>query len=239
MPQRYTRFRRRAHHFIRRIKESKIMSNGIVISEKTNLPTQYDDNVAQLAAEAANDLGTLLKFTKDDRGVWSWMLGDEKAPVGVEFTVGVEALVIGWIRFEEQKIAERILKRPGDKGRLPDRDELSMAQKSEWPLDGKGQPKDPWVKQHYLPMLDANGALVTYVTGTVGGKIAIGKLCQAYLKNDKTRPVVTLDVGSFRSKDYGVIPSPAFKIVAFEGIDRAPAKNGNGAAEEFSDAIPF
>jgi hypothetical protein len=214
------------------------MPNDIITREKTNLPAQYDDNVAQLAAEAANDLGTLLKFTKNDKGVWAWMLGDGEAPAGAEFVAGVEALVIGWVRFDDGKVAERILKKPGDKRRLPERDELSMADKSEWPLDNKGQSKDPWVKQHYLPMLDANGALVTYVTGTVGGKIAIGKLCQAFLKN-KARPIVKLDVGSFRSRDFGVIPSPAFNIVGFEGVEEeAPPKNGNGAAE-FSDAVPF
>jgi hypothetical protein len=215
------------------------MSNEMITTEKAYLPAQYESAVEQLAAEAANDLGTLLKFTKDDRGGWSWMLGDDKAPVGAEFIVGVEALVIGWVRFEDQKIAERILKRPGDKRRLPDRDELSMPERSQWPLDNKGQPKDPWTKQHYLPMLDASGALVTYVTGTVGGKIAIGKLCQAFLRNN-ARPVVKLDVGSFRSKDYGVIPSPAFNIVGFEGIEieETPAKNGYGAAE-LNDSIPF
>jgi hypothetical protein len=158
------------------------MSNELVKSDK-NLPAQFESNTEELAAEAANDLGTLLKFAK---GVWT--LGEDKAPAGVEFVACPEAVVIGWVRFDNQRVAERILKRPGDKRRLPDRDELSMADKSEWPLDSKGQPKDVWVRQHYLPLIDGDGALVTFVSGSVGGKLAIGKLCSAYLKN-KARPM--------------------------------------------------
>jgi hypothetical protein len=171
-------------------------------------------------AEAANDLGTLLKFAK---GIWT--LGDHKAPADAEFIACPEAVVIGWIRFDTQRVAERILKRPGDKRRLPDRDELSMPEKSQWPLDSKGAPKDPWVRQTYLPMIDGNGALVTFVSGSVGGKLAVGKLCSAYL-NNRARPIITLDVGSFRSKEYGNIPAPDFRIVGFERgaeAEEAPA----------------
>ena len=94
-----------------------------------------------------------------------------------------------------------------------------------------------------MPLLDGDGALVTFISGSVGGRIATGKLCQSFLKN-KARPIVKLDVGSFRSKDYGTISSPEFSIVGFEGVEaedtpeHRPAKNGNDATE-FSDAIPF
>ena len=146
--------------------------------------------------------------------------------------------MIGWVRFDNQRVAERILKRPGDKRRLPDRDELSMADKSEWPLDSKGVAKDPWVKQHYLPLIDGDGALVTFVSGSVGGKLAIGKLCSAYLKN-KARPIVKLDVGSFRSKEYGAIPAPDFNIVGFEVVDSEAAPQNEKEHRDFSDAVPF
>jgi hypothetical protein len=211
------------------------MSNDLVTTEKSNLPAHYDSNTEELAAEAANDLGTLLKFAK---GVWT--LGDDKAPAGAEFTACPEAVVIGWVRFDNQRVAERILKRPGDKRRLPDRDELSMPDKSDWPLDNKGLPKDPWVRQHYLPLIDGDDALVTFVSGSVGGKLAIGKLCSFYLKN-KARPIVKLDVGSFRSKEYGAIPAPDFVIVNFEGVAAPDEKTAaqNEEHRDFSDAVPF
>jgi hypothetical protein len=212
--------------------KDNLMSNDLVTTEKSNLPAQYDSNTEELAAEAANDLGTLLKFAK---GVWT--LGEDKAPAGAEFIAAPEAVVIGWVRFDDKKVAERILKRPGDKRRLPDRDELSMADKSTWPLDGKGLPKDPWVRQHYLPLIDGDGALVTFVSGSVGGKLAIGKLCSAYLKN-KARPIVKLDVGSFRSKEYGAIPAPDFNIVGFEGVEIKASPYGKEDSD-LSDRIPF
>jgi hypothetical protein len=144
----------------------------LITSENVGLPThQYDSNTEELAAEATNDLGTLLKFTK---GIWT--LGEILAQPGAEFVAAPEDVVLGWVRFDDKKVAERILKRRGDKRRLPDRDELSMADPAEWPIDGKGQRKDCWVKQVYLPMLDENGGLVTFVTSSVGGRIAVGKL---------------------------------------------------------------
>ena len=116
------------------------MSNEVmtITNEKSNLPAQYDSNVEELAAEAANDLGTILKFAK---GIWT--LGENLAQAGAEFIACPEAIVIGWVRFDDKKVVERVLKRPGDKRRLPDRDELSMPERSEWPLDSKGLPKDP------------------------------------------------------------------------------------------------
>jgi hypothetical protein len=207
------------------------MANELITSE-TNLPAAYDSNGEELAAEAANDLGTLLKFAKG-----TWTLGTDKAPADAEFVACPEACVIGWIRFDNQRVAERILKRPGDKRRLPDRDELSMADKLEWPLDSKGLPKDPWTRQTYLPLIDGDGALVTFVSGSVGGKLAIGKLCSAYLKN-KARPIVKLDVGSFRSKEYGAIPAPDFNIIGFEGVEAETAPQ-NEKDSDFSDRVPF
>jgi hypothetical protein len=216
------------------------MSNELITSENTNLPVQYDSNVEELAAEAANDLGTLLKFAK---GVWT--LGEKLASPDAEFITAPEAVVQGWIRFDDKKVVERILKRPGDKRRLPDRDELSMSETFEWPVDAKGVARDPWIRQVYLPMLDDRGGLVTFVTGSVGGRIAVGKICSAFLKNNKARPIVKLSVGSFRSKDYGNIPAPAFEIVGFEGVDTLPENDSGGGdryttglAAELNDSLP-
>jgi hypothetical protein len=58
------------------------------------------------------------------RRIYSEALTWDKAPADAEFIACPEAVVIGWIRFDNQRVAERILKRPGDKRRLPDRDEL-------------------------------------------------------------------------------------------------------------------
>jgi hypothetical protein len=85
---------------------------------------------------------------------------------------------------------------------LPEREDLSFAEEDEWPRDGKGARRDPWSKQFFVPLLNVNdGSVVTFVTGTVGGRIAVGKLCDAYLSNDRKRPIVTLDVSTF--KDVG------------------------------------
>jgi hypothetical protein len=215
------------------------MQNSLATTSE-NLPAQYEDPIEQLAAEARNDFGTLLKFNKGERYV-----GDSAVLTSPEYIGHVDSLVIGWIRFDEKKVAERILLRRGEKKRLPDRDELSFADKSEWPLDSKGIARDPWVKQYYLPLIDtSDGALVTFVSGTVGGKIAIGKLCDKYL-NKNERPIITLDVGYFKSKEYGKVAAPDFKIIGFEktGIILEPgaAATAENTKEHrvLDDAIPF
>jgi hypothetical protein len=86
-----------------------------------------------------------------------------------------------------------------------------------WPRDSKGKPRDPWTKQFFVPLISVNdGKLVTFVTPSVGGRIAIGKLCDAFLNNDRRRPIIKLDTSSFKSKEYGKVDSPAFQIVGYE-----------------------
>jgi hypothetical protein len=181
-------------------------------SETQNLPTTtYVDPVEELAAEARNNIENALKFVKGE-----WTINDEAVPDGIEFVACVDHLVRGWIRFDDQKVAERILVRRGDKQRLPDRDELSYAEEKDWPRDSKGKQRDPWVKQFYVPLIMDDGKLVTFVTGSVGGRIAVGKLCEAFLNSGRKRPIAKLDVGSFKSKEYGEVDSPAFQIVGYE-----------------------
>jgi hypothetical protein len=217
------------------------MQNSLTTNSE-NLPAQYEDPIEQLAAEARNDFGTLLKFAKGE-----WFIGDSIVlnNDAAEYVAHVDSLVTGWIHFADKKVVERILLRRGEKKRLPDRDELSFADKSEWPVDAKGVARDPWVKQHYLPLLDtSDGSLVTFVTGTVGGKMAIGKLCDKYL-NKSARPIITLDVGYFKSKEYGKVAAPDFKVIGFEGMGIIPesgtatAQNAKKHHVAFDDAVPF
>jgi hypothetical protein len=226
-----------------------------MISETQNLPTAYVDPVEELAAEARNNIENTLKFVKGE-----WTINDEKVPDGVEFVAYVDHLVRGWIRFDDQKVAERILVRRGDRQRLPEREDLSYAEESEWPRDSKGKARDPWVKQFFVPLLNTNDEkLVTFVTGSVGGRIAVGKLCDAFLNNDRKRPIIKLDISSFKSKEYGKVESPAFQIIGYEetpaeqptappdptttpppAVAALPAKKktkkGNG---DMDDEIPF
>lgn len=223
-------------------------------SETQNLPTAYVDPVEELAAEARNNIENTLKFVKGE-----WTINDEKALDGVEFVACVDHLIKGWIRFDDQKVVERILVRRGDKQRLPDREDLSYAEESDWPRDSKGKPRDPWVKQFFVPLIKRDDEkLVTYVTGTTGGRIAVGKLCDAFLANDRKRPIVKLHTGSFKSKEYGKVDSPAFQIVGYENepaeqppplpdptttpppaVAALPAKKTKRANGDMDDEIPF
>jgi hypothetical protein len=187
-------------------------------SENQNLPTTYVDPVEELAAEARNDLGSMLKFIKG-----KWTIGDDEVPASTKLIVHIDHLVRGWIRFDDRKVVERILLRRGDKKKLPDREDLSYAEESDWPCDSRGRARDPWSKQFFVPMVNVNdGSVVTFITGTVGGRIAVGKLCDAFLNNDRKRPIVTLDVSDFKTKDYGTVDCPSFKVIGFEDEPAEP-----------------
>jgi hypothetical protein len=223
-------------------------------SETQNLPTMYIDPLEELAAEARNDLGAMLKFVKG-----KWTIGDDEVPAGTEFIVHIDHLVRGWIRFEDKKVVERILLRRDDRKQLPDREDLSYASQDDWPRDSKGVRRDPWAKQFFVPLLSVNdGTVVTFVTGTVGGRIAVGKLCDVFLNNDRKRPIVTLDVSDFKTKDYGTVESPSFKIISFEDepaeppptpesvpptaattVKVLPAKKAKKSNNDMDDTIPF
>jgi hypothetical protein len=182
------------------------------MTDTINLPTNYVDPVEELAAEARNNIENALKFVKGE-----WTINDEKVPDGAEFVACVDHLVQGWIRFDDQKVVERILVRRSDKQRLPKREDLTYAEESDWPRDSKGKARDPWVIQFYVPLLAVNDEkLVTFVTGSIGGRIAVGKLCDAFLNNNRKRPIIKLDISSFKSKEYGKVDSPAFQIVGYE-----------------------
>jgi hypothetical protein len=61
--------------------------------------------------------------------------------------------------------------------------------------DKTGQPRDPWVRQWYLPIESVDGGeIYTFVTGSDGGDQAIANLCGAYGRKvrDGLLPIIAL-----------------------------------------------
>ena len=86
--------------------------------------------------------------------------------------------------------------------------------------DADGNPRDPWVKQWYLPLIGVeSGEFVTFVSGSNGGNNAISNLCQVYGHNmrDGLLPIVALKTGSYKHKKYGRIEEPDLSVVGWHG----------------------
>jgi hypothetical protein len=190
----------------------------------------------EVAAEGGDNVGTLLKFTKG-----RWKIGDEAVKEGTEYVCHLPQAMRGWIKFEGGKVTDRRIGKIADRFPMPEREELGDNDPKRWTeKDAKGEPRDPWVKQYYLPLVSvASGELVTFVTGSHGGRTAVQDLCRVY--GYKARPgelpIVALQVRSYKHEHYGTIENPKFAIVGWDGaggVSPAPS-----VADEMADEIPF
>jgi hypothetical protein len=208
-----------------------------LLEKKTTLPATYYENPwLEAASEANNDIGRLLKFVKGQ-----WMVGDDVVPENVEYVAHVDQIVRGWVRFEDGKVIDRAIGKLADgykplqREELPDNDPKSWTEK-----DAKGEPRDPWVAQWFLPLIALEtGDFATFVTGSKGGVAAIANLCRIYGRKhrDGLLPIVTLRSRSYKHKQYGRIETPDLPIVGWEGA--SPATPVKVAGDDFDDAVPF
>ena len=183
-----------------------------------NVFTQYGEQASQ-----RNIVGRLLKFSKGD-----YLVGEHNAemPRGTELVANMDELMIGWIKWEDNKPVEQIMGRLTDEYQPPKRKELGDHDETQWELDDKNEPRDPWQFSNYLIMKtpgedDPEEALFTFTASSKGGIGAIGELCKAYGKAMRLRPdqfpVVKLSVGSYAhsNKQFGRIKFPIFEIVGW------------------------
>ena len=186
---------------------------------KTNYFTQYGEQVSQ-----RNIVGRLLKFSKGD-----YLVGEHNVemPRGVELIANMDELMIGWIKWNDNKPVEQIMGRLADGYQPMKRKELDDQDESQWERDEvTNEPRDPWQYSNYLIMKtsgesDPEEGLFTFATSSKGGIGAVGELCKSFGKLMPQRPdefpVVKLDVGSYAhsNKQFGRIKFPVFEIVAW------------------------
>ena len=198
--------------------------------DKLKLPaTTYDNPWLEAAAEAGNPFGKLLKFVKG-----KWEIGDDEVTLGAEYIAHIDQLARGWVRFEDGKVTDFKIEKVADGIKLPTRDELPDNDPKKWTeKDADDQPRDPWVKQWYLPLIGVeNNDFATFVSGSNGGDNAIGNLCRVYGHNmrDGLLPIVALKTTSYKHKKYGRIEEPDFPVVGWHGTPRSPTGDGNSGA---------
>jgi hypothetical protein len=182
--------------------------------------------------ERSSELGKLLKFTKG-----RFYIGDDEIPQGREYIAHTNQWIRGWVKFVDGKPTEKRIGRAIDDFKMPNREELGDLDQSKWERDPSGNPQDPWSRQSYLPLEDAEiGEIVIFVTGSHGGRGAIGSLCDAAAQNhQRGQPRIRLGVTSYKHRTYGRIEVPHFTIVGWTGAAEPPKP----IQDEMSDEIPF
>jgi hypothetical protein len=210
----------------------KNMGNEIV-------PMQDSTALAHLAAVAARAQETrLLKFVKG-----KFYTGDDEVPTGRPYVAHVSQLNHGWLKFSEKKVTEQRIGAVAD-GFVPaKREELGNTDPSAWEKDCNGTPRDPWFFQYYLPLEDMDtGELLTFATGTLGGKDAIGRLCSQFVRNARNGlPIIRLIAGSYKHKSFGRVEVPDFSVIGWTGAAESVVhgKTPPTVSDDMNDEIPF
>jgi hypothetical protein len=213
------------------------------IKMSTALALTVESTAAAIAAAAqeenANEVGKLLKFSKGH-----FLAGTEEIPAGTKFVAHAELWVRGWVKFKGGQLVDRRVGRVADGFVVPEREALGDNDSSTWETDTHGDPQDPWSAQSYLPMETEDGEILTFVSGSVGGRQAVSRLCARAARQMATKglPIISLGIESYKHPNYGRIDKPDFQIIAWTNPTPKPevvqlvAKKNH---DEFSDDVPF
>jgi hypothetical protein len=164
-------------------------------------------------------------------GVWS---AKDDTPISKETRLIVLNTAEALQRWENGRPVETIVKEPGK--RLPDVDELNAKiPKKRWEKGLDGQPRPPWVKQSIAYLLDPKDASVfTFINGTVGAAIAIGRLkdkvkMMRALRGERVVPVVELSSTPMKTQ-FGMKQRPNFAIHEWRNLGGPQGVGGGGPA---------
>ena len=110
-----------------------------------------------------------------------------------------------------------------------------------WEKNDRGERRDPWVSQSYLPLeTPETGELIVFVSGSAGGRGAIGALVNIASRNlHKGQPIVQLGVRSYKHKQFGRIENPDFPIVGWTGAIGGARPVPPSTHPAFDDEIPW
>jgi hypothetical protein len=171
----------------------------------------YADNVDKQVI-----IGSLLKFAKGD-----WLVGPDSEECSESELVAVMPLLVhGQIRWQDNRPVEQVMGLMAAGFVSPSRESLGYLDKTQWELDAKGEPRDPWQEGLYLPMATVNGeAVFTFTTSSDGGRRrAVAPLTREYGQRIRQYPdeipVVRLDQDSYMhpNRNIGRVKFPQFPI---------------------------
>jgi hypothetical protein len=192
----------------------------VLREESTEVALSPEQEAKALLDEASKSVHQILKFNEDH-----YHIRKEPVPTGTRYYAHPANWERQWIRFDDDKVTERIRVRVVTKKLLPSRDKLSDPEL-------ENTDNDPWSNQNVIPFENTEtGELAAFTTQSIGGRMAIEELVKAYSKavlagKSRGLPIIELRISSFKSGKKGYqrdVPRPDFPIVDWENPESAPA----------------
>ena len=210
--------------------------NALAVTGQTDLFRTYADACAPRMI-----VGKLLKFSKGD-----FVLGDAGETIAddAEFTVLMDELTVGWVRWEDDKVAETRMGRVIDGFAPQPRRELGDVDAAAWETAADGKARDPWQFQNYLPLERGDGELLTFVASSRGALNAIAELCRIHSRHAKQHPnvypVIRLrsDEYQHRVKEFGRIKFPVLSVVGWTTKTDLP-EQARPTDDPLEDYLPY
>jgi hypothetical protein len=207
-------------------------------SEIAKLQPNFYEAYGESAA-ARNIVGRLLKFSKF--GEYNAGIENEEIAIGTKLVAHMPSLLVGYIKWENNRPIAQVMGAIGDGFTPPKRNELGDTDPSLWEHYDDDRPRDPWQFSNYLVLVNLDSSdLFTFTTSSRGGLNAVGELSKIYGKHIRQAPdelpVVELGCGSYQhsNRSYGEIRFPIFKAVGWVPSKRLAhlvgAANDNASA---------
>jgi hypothetical protein len=197
------------------------MTNDLMTEKKNELaPAGLGDPFTEYADAIAPQyiIGELL----NSKGDYLAGINNQTVPAGTMFTVNVDELMAGWVRWWDGKPTDHVMVRVADRILPKKRPELGDSDEQQWETDAKGERRDPWQFTNYLPMMNEKGELFTFTTSSRGGISAIAGLARRYANHRKHHPdvfpLIALGVDSYQhpNREFGRIKFPVFTPAGYE-----------------------
>ena len=169
------------------------------------------------AANQRTIVGDILKFSKGD---WSAGSNDEEIDEGTRFVAVMDELMVGWVKWENNRPVQHEMGRLIDGFRPAKRKDLGDNDETMWERDNRGEPRDPWQLTNYLILKEEQGdRLFTFAPSSRGGIGAVAQLSEQYGKMNRQKPdafpVVEIETSSYKHDSYGRIKIPVLKLVGW------------------------
>jgi hypothetical protein len=221
------------------------MSTALAKTPGTAVATTGDNPFTRLgkALRPKSIFGVLLKFNHGE-----WIANEKTIPHDTKLVAIMDKMVTGWVRWEDKRPTEHIMFDPMKGEIAPVRRLLGRDDdQTQWAVDKKGNPIDPWQFTMYLPLI-ANasggtyfGAAYTFAATSKGARDACGDLSTAFGNHsdwETDYPVVKLSRSSYVHDDYGRVITPELPIASYvkrSSVAAAIAKALNSTPENNQD----